>query len=180
LVNYFKAAVFLVPVLFGLLLWGGFLGQLQAVWYPAVWYQAKNIIQADNSDYQVLFLPWHGYLSLNFNNNLLVANPAKRFFGSKAVASQSVELEGIYDQERSSNYRDLDKIIKNDPAVSAAEAIDFFIKQGIKYIVYLQDLNGKDNLKYEFLASGRLIKIISEEQLIMYKLQTADYPETSP
>ena len=86
---YFNLLICLIPIFFGFLLWGGFRGQLQAVWYPEVWNQAKNIIQADDSDYQVLFLPWHGYLSLSFNNNLLVGNPARRFFGEKSIVGKS-------------------------------------------------------------------------------------------
>jgi hypothetical protein len=170
--KYFNSAVLLAPILLGFLLWGGFRGQLRAVWYPEVWNQAKNIIQSDDSDYQVLFLPWHGYLSLNFNNNLLVGNPARRFFGEKSLVGKSTELDGIFDQELSLEYRNLDKIIKNDPAVSSDEAIDFFAGQNIKYLVFFQDLKGVDNLKYEFLISGRLEKIIDNNQLIMYKIKS--------
>ena len=151
---------------------GGFQKQIKSVWYPEVWNRARNIIQADDSDYKVLFLPWHGYLSLNFNKNLLVANPARRFFGEKAVFSRSVEIEGIYDQEQDPGYINLDKVVRNNYSLSFDEAIDFFAKQNIKYIIYFQDLRGFDNLRYEFLAFDGLKEIIREKQLIMYKIKT--------
>lgn len=170
-VAYFPIVILFVPVLFGYLLWGGFRNQVRAVWYPEAWYQAKNIIQVDNSDYHVLFLPWHGYLSLNFNANLLVANPAKRFFGTKAVVSKSVELEGIYDQELNAAYLQLDQVIKNGQSLVPNEMIDYFEVQDIKYIIYFQDLNSVDNLHYEFLASPRLKMLINDAQLQMYQIE---------
>lgn len=170
-INNYKPLIFLIPVLFGFLMWGGLHKQIKPIWYPEVWTEAKKIIQADTTDYKVLFLPWHGYLSLNFNNNLLVANPARVFFGEKAIVSQSVELEGIYDQELSREYRKLDEIIKGDLALSPNEVIDFLVKQNLKYIVYFQDLNSMDNLKYEFLNHPNLKEIISDKQLMMYKVE---------
>jgi hypothetical protein len=170
-ISYFNSSILIVPILFGFLLCRGFRGQLQAIWYPSTWYQAKNVIEADQSDFQVLFLPWHGYLSLNFNNNLLVANPAKRFFGEQAIVSKSIELKDIYDQQLNTSYIRLDKIINNDSNLTAKEAIDFLISQDIKYIVYFQDLSGVDNLNYDFLNSSQLKLIIQEESLIMYKIK---------
>jgi len=171
LTNNLNLLIFLIPILFGFLMLGGFQKQIKSVWYPEVWNQARNIIQADDSDYKVLFLPWHGYLSLNFNKNLLVANPARRFFGEKAVFSRSVEIEGIYDQELSPEYINMDKVVRDGFYLSPEEAIIFFVKQNIKYIVYFQDLKEADNLRYEFLTSDRLKQIIMDKRLIMYEIE---------
>jgi len=169
--NYFRLLIFLIPILLGFLLWGGFRKQIQSVWYPEVWYKAKSILQADSSNYKVLFLPWHGYLSLNFNNNLLVANPAKGFFGDNAIVSKSVEIKEIYDQETDPEYKNLDRVVRGDASLSSDQTIDFLIKKNIKYIVFFQDLNGVDNLKYEFLASPDLKEKITDKQLIMYEIK---------
>lgn len=171
LTNNLNPLIFLIPILLGFLMWGGFQKQIKPVWYPEAWNQARNIIQADDSNYKVLFLPWHGYLSLNFNNKLLVANPARRFFGEKAIVSKSIELEGIYDQEQDPGYINLDKVVRNNPSLSFDETIDFFIKQNIKYIICFQDLKDVDNFQYEFLASNKLKKVIMDKQLIMYKIE---------
>jgi len=170
-VNFFGLLIFLIPIWFGFLMLGGFRGQLQPVWYPEVWYRAKKIIQADNSNFQVLILPWHGYFSLNFNNNLLVANPARKFFGENAIASRSLEVGGIYDQEQDPQYVKLDRVVRNITFSSPDEIIDFFARQNIKYIVYFQDLKGLDNLRYEFLISNKLKEIIIDKQLIMYEIK---------
>ncbi|MCX6759619.1 MAG: hypothetical protein NT012_03605 [Candidatus Nealsonbacteria bacterium] len=171
LTNNLNSLIFLIPILFGFLMWGGFQKQIKPVWYPEVWNQAKNVIQVDGSNYKVLFLPWHGYLSLNFNNNLLVANPASNFFGEKAVVSKSVEIKEIYDQELSPEYINVDKVVRDGFYLAPDETINFFVKQNIKYIVYFQDLKGVDNLRYEFLTSDRLKKIIVDKQLIMSEIE---------
>lgn len=169
--NNFYLLILLIPISLGFLMWGGFQKQIRPVWYPEVWNEAKKIIQTDNSDYRVLYLPWHGYLSLNFNNNLLVANPAQAYFGDKSIVSKSVEIKELYDQETNPEYIDLDKVIRGEASLNNNQTIDYFIKNNIKYLVFFQDLNGIDNLKYEFLSSDRLEEIIRDEQLIMYEIK---------
>jgi len=168
--NYVRVLIFLIPILLGFLMWGGFKKQLRSVWYPEVWDKAKDVILADSSDYKVLFLPWHGYLSLNFNNNLLIGNPAKGFFGEKAIVSRSVEIKELYDQEIDPEYKNLDKVVRGNASLTSDQTIDFLIKQNIKYIVFFQDLNSVDNLKYGFLASSNLKEKITDKQLIMYEI----------
>ena len=168
--NRFRVLIFLIPILLGFLMWGGFKKQIRSVWYPEVWDKAKDVILADSSDYKVLFLPWHGYLSFNFNNNLLIGNPAKGFFGEKAVVSRSVEIKELYDQEIDPEYINLDKVVRSATSLSPNQTIDFLINQNIKYIVFFQNLNGVDNLKYEFLASPNLKEKIRDKQLIMYEI----------
>jgi len=160
-----------VPVYFGYLVLGGFQNQLQPVFYPAVWERSKQIIQNDDSKTHTLFLPWHGYFSLKFNNNLITANPSKRFFGENSIASRSIELGGLYDNETDEEYRKLDLAVRNEAFLSADETIDFFAKRNIKYIVYFQDIRSVDDLHYKFLESDGLEKIIDDEQLIMYKIK---------
>ncbi|HBU06561.1 MAG TPA: hypothetical protein DEB09_00585 [Candidatus Magasanikbacteria bacterium] len=169
--NIFLSFILIIPILFGFLIWGGFRGQIQPVWYPTSWSEAKSIINHDNSDSRVLFLPWHGYLSLNFNNNLVIANPARRFFGPRAVVSKSVELEDIYNQEANQEYLVLDKIITSSTLYTTDEVIDFLITQKIKYIVYFQDLKTVDNLQYNFLSSGKIKRILEDQQLVMYEIK---------
>jgi hypothetical protein len=169
-INYFASLVMVVPILFGFLLLGGFQKQLRPVWYPEVWQEAKKIVQNDGAS-RVLFLPWHGYFSLQFNNKLITANPAKRFFGEKTVASRSVETGEVYDQEQDPGYRQLDQVVTGKVSLSPDRVIDFFRGQNIKYIVYAQDLVDADNLKYEFLWSEKLEKIIEDERMVMYKVK---------
>lgn len=111
---FISMLVLLVPIIFGMYMWGGMHGQLRPVWYPNGWYEAKAIIDKMPAGEKVLVLPWHGYLSLDFADNKIVANPTASFFGrDRIVASKTVELGKIYDQEVSTEYRDIDTFLRN-------------------------------------------------------------------
>ncbi len=163
--------IVLIPLSFGSLALGGFWGQLQPVWYPDVWNQAKEIVGRDSSNAKFLILPWHGYLSFKFNNNIVIANPARKFFGEGVIVSRSVELGEIYDQEHDPEYRQLDQVVRGAESLTTYETINFFAKQNIKYIIYFQELKETDDLQYEFLGSNRLRRILIDRQLIMYEIR---------
>lgn len=166
--NIFLPLFFLIPFFFGFLMWGGFHGQLKPVWYPQIWFEAKNIIDSDSSTKQALILPWHGYMSFKFNDNLVIGNPARRFFGERSVVSRSVEVGDVYDQESDQDYGKMDKVITDNGNSDAV--IDFLINRNIKYIIFFQDLKEVDNLKYDWLDSNRISVILKSKDLIMYKI----------
>ena len=169
--NIFLGFVFLIPIVFGFLVWGGFHKQVQAVWYPESWFEAKQIIENDKSDFKVLFLPWHGYYSLEFNNNLISANPARRFFGQQIISSRSVEMNGIYDQESDKNYSALDELIRSNNFDNEKKLDRFFYEYNIKYIVYAHDLIGADNLTYDFLSSTKLKMKLDKSEISIFEIQ---------
>ncbi|OGM92931.1 hypothetical protein A2372_03735 [Candidatus Wolfebacteria bacterium RIFOXYB1_FULL_54_12] len=167
----FLAVIFIIPIIFGYLVWGGFHGQIRPVWYPDAWFNAKKIIDADKSESKVLFLPWHGYMSLRFNNNIISANPAKRFFGEKIIESKSVELGGIYNQEANEEYLILDAVIRDDQ-MDSDKKIDFLKREyGIKYIIKVKDLESVDNISYDFLFSPRMDKRQENDEALVYEIK---------
>ncbi len=168
--NIFLGFVFLIPIIFGFLVWGGFHKQIQPAWYPESWFEAKQIIENDKSDFKVLFLPWHGYYSLEFNNNLISANPSRRFFGQKIISSRSVEMNGIYDQESDKNYLSLDELIRNKNFDNEKTLDIFFNEHKIKYIVYSHDLIDADNLTYDFLSSVKLEKKLDKSEISVFEI----------
>lgn len=159
---------FLLPFFFGFLIWGGFHGQLKAVRYPDIWFEAKEIIDASKTRRQTLVLPWHGYMSFKFNDNLVMGNPARRFFGTGVLSSRSVEVGDVYDQESDLAYRELDRIIKENG--DADMIIDYLKGRDVKYVIYFQDLVETDTLQYDWLRSDRLEKVIKSPELMMYKI----------
>ncbi|MFA5009122.1 MAG: hypothetical protein WC534_00890 [Candidatus Paceibacterota bacterium] len=171
ILNIFLGFIFLIPIIFGSLVWGGFHKQVQSAWYPQSWFEAKQIIENDKSDFRVLFLPWHGYLSLEFNNNLISANPARRFFGQQIISSRSVEMNGIYDQESDKNYSALDELIRSNNFDNEKKLDRFFYEYNIKYIVYAHDLIGADNLTYDFLSSTKLKMKLDKSEISIFEIQ---------
>jgi hypothetical protein len=76
----------------------GFWGQLRPTDYPVDWYQANKILDNDNQDFNVLFLPWHLYMDFGFvpNQDKDIANPASTFFDKPIITGQNIEVPGIY------------------------------------------------------------------------------------
>jgi len=58
--------------------------KLSPVEYPKSWYDVNAVLNDDVSDFKVLFLPWHGYLTFNFTHDR-IANPAFNFFDKEIV-----------------------------------------------------------------------------------------------
>lgn len=165
-----KVLILCLPVFLGFFMWGGFRGQLHSVQYPNSWEKARQIMQNDISDKKTLFLPWHGYLSLEFNNNILVANPARAFFGERSIVSKNIELGELYDQETSQEYLAIDTMVRDDSNLPSDEIIQFLQKNNIQYIVLFQDLEGHDFWSYNFLSSDKLREIFHEKDLLMYEI----------
>lgn len=169
--EWLRSFLFLIPLSLGFLMFFGFQGQLKSVNYPEGWQLVKRNIQNDQTDFKVLFLPWHGYLSLKFNHNLISANPAKIFFGSKIIKSQSVEVGEIYDQENDLIYRKLDNLITAKEKIPINEIIIYFKSLNIKYLILAKDLIDVDIWQYEFLQSEKLEKLFSDKDLDFYLLK---------
>lgn len=169
IIDIFLSLIFLIPIFFGFLIWGGFHKQIQPVWYPESWFEARQIIESDKSDGKVLFLPWHGYFSLKFNNSVISSNPAVRFFGDKIVASKNVELDKIYNQEENEEYLEFDNIVRDD-SILIDEKVRLLQISNIRYIIYLKDLEEVDDLLYDFLTSPKMEKIMERDGVLVYKI----------
>ncbi len=151
-------ALFLVPVFYTYTMVGGFARQLQPVWYPTSWYQANEFLNKDNSEFKVVFLPWHQYLSLDFNNYLITANPAKAFFDKPVIQGENMEIGGVFSQAGEKNNKEVEALVLDQ--ISSAETILQGLKaKGVKYIMLDNNLAKNDYLKYQFLGSDKLREI---------------------
>lgn len=136
--SFLSVAVFLIPVVSGMYMWGGFRGQLNPVEYPPVWYEAKRTIETLPEGERVLVLPWHGYLSLHFADNRVVANPARVFFGRERIeAGRGIEFDGVRDQEVDSNYRDIDAFVRSADTLSEVELLEGLRARQITHILII-------------------------------------------
>jgi len=88
------------------LLWG-FNRQVHQTPYPDDWYQVNKLLLSRSatshecSD-QILFLPWHLYMSFNWIGKI-VANPAPAFFACPVISGTDMEWGGIYDNSTDPN-----------------------------------------------------------------------------
>jgi hypothetical protein len=164
------AVMFLVPVFYTYTMIGGFARQLQPVWYPQSWSQAKEIIDQDSGDYKVLFLPWHQYLSLDFNKKIITGNPAKSFFGEKIIQGDNMEVGGVFSQSVNLENKKIENVILDDK-ISPDEALSALSAKNIKYILVMNKVISSDYLKYPVLGSKNLEVILRTEDLTLYRIR---------
>ena len=127
--------IFALPLLFGMYELFGFRGQLTPVDYPASWHEARQVLSATPDTEKMLVLPWQGYFSLPFNNQLIVSNPTSRFFGKEKVfAGRSVEVGDIYDQEADPTYRAWDTFLHEVPTLPLETIVDTLRQHDITYL----------------------------------------------
>lgn len=167
-VNYISYFIYGVIIVYTCTMFGGFMGQLRPVWYPNSWYEVNNILNGDNSNFKVLFLPWHMYLSFEFNNNRLVSNPAEDFFDKEIIQGDNMEMEGLY----SSSTRESSLKVQEFLASDYNDALLRTLLQNLKtkYIIYVQDLETIEDIDYSFLEKSSLLtQIYEEEEIVLYK-----------
>jgi len=156
------------PLLYTPTMLFGLNGQLRSVWYPESWSEANAILEQD-TDCKALFLPWHQYYSTAFNHQVLAANTAPRYFGCIIVSAFDAGIGSVGDGSKSfdSDYQALKKLITDNNA-SPERTIAELEKQGIRYIIYTDDLSAVDPYTYPFLTSSRLNKVLSPEGLALF------------
>lgn len=137
--------LFVLPMLFGMYELFGFRGQLTPVEYPVSWYETKAILEKAPSSEKILILPWQGYFSLPFNNQLIVANPTSSFFGKdKTIASRVVGMQNIYDQEVDTRYHAIDTFLHDVQKNSPESIIELLKVYDIRYLLVIVNENAEN------------------------------------
>ncbi len=156
----------------------GFGRQIKTTWYPPEWTEVSQKLIMDGIEKEksakILFLPWHQYYSLQFNDNHLSANPANNFFPGEVISGHNTELWGIKSLPGDiENYSFLEKrVTSNNPNPKFInETINIFKENNIKYIIWTNDLLKSDVYEYPFLRSSLLRKIVEEEGVVVYEVE---------
>lgn len=129
--------VLVVVVFTGRYQWWGWGMQLEPVQYPDSWYQTRaELLRHPGA--RVLVLPWHGYLSLDFNNQLLVANPTSGFFAPvRIVAGQSIDVGSLHDETSDPYYRALDTVLSAPQTPTGVALRDALDTAGITHVLMI-------------------------------------------
>lgn len=147
---------------------GGFSRQLKPVWYPDSWYEVNEILKRDQEDFKVLFLPWHEYLSFNFNYKLVISNPAEQFFEKDVIQSQNMEMKGVNVVNTDLGYDEIDRMIVNDTSYNNLEILR---KNKIKYIILTSDLANVDKYQYKFISQKGIFPLIEAKEMGLFQLK---------
>jgi hypothetical protein len=142
----------------------GFWGQLQPTDYPADWYEANEILNADNQDFNVLFLPWHLYMDFRFvpNQDKRIANPASIFFDKPIISGQNMEVPGIYTQSTNPGQRYVENILSS--GVISGENLKLL---NVKYVILAKEVDYAQYLG--MLNASDLELVFDSENLMLYR-----------
>ncbi|MDX9893365.1 MAG: hypothetical protein RB292_03025 [Patescibacteria group bacterium] len=166
-----SVGLMLVVVFFTYPIWGGFSRQLKSIWYPASWQQVAEIIDHQNSDSRILFLPWHQYLSLDFNQSLVSQNPAKAFFGSRIVQSHNAELDGVDSANAEPLVSEIEQILAGDQTLSDINTLRLIKARGVDQILIINSLSLEFLANFsDFKASGAIKEVFGSNDLTLYEI----------
>jgi hypothetical protein len=125
--------ILVLPIIYTYPMFWGFSNQLRVANYPADWTSANQLLKADSSQFKVLFLPWHQYLTLDFAGGK-IANPSQAFFEKPVIKSDTLEFGGSFDQ----NVPAIDKAVEKQILKRAAVSTDAgpkLARLNIKYVL---------------------------------------------
>jgi len=147
-------------------------GQVTPVWYPAEWSEIDLILK-DVEDCTAVFLPWHQYYAVAWNNSQLISNPATRAFSCTVNTSQNTELgtlrlPGVLSERDQS----IENAITNNSFDSEqiARSIQQLKTAGVKYIIYSNDIADTDIYLYPILQSSELELLYDSETIQLYRI----------
>jgi len=152
------ALALFLPILYTPTMVLGFAGQLRSADYPADWYTTNQKLNADPTNFQVLFLPWHHYIDLSFAGRV-VANPADRFFDKPVIVSTSDELGIIPSNTETSNTTFVEKEILADHQNLGAKLTN----RHIKYVILAKEGDYQD---YNWLNKSPDLKLIRDNKTL--------------
>ncbi len=145
-------------------LWG-FAGQMKTTNYPSDWYAVNRQLNQDESNFQVLFLPWHMYLGFTFTNGVM-ANPATSFFDKPTIQGDNIQIANIYSgvHTPTSLYIENNILALGPSSTDIGRNLDHL---NIKYVIVAKN---SDASEYQWLARQHDVTMIDNtKNLIVYK-----------
>jgi len=147
----------------------GFAGQLKAVQYPQSWSEVNNVLKQDRNC-RALFLPWHEYYSLKFNDDILTGVVARSYFNCDIVEGQNMELGGISSQGGNGDEYNIIEQAVTDNNANLDNTIELLRERGIRWIIFTDDIVGEDPYKYPFLGSKHSHEVIHHDEIDLYSI----------
>lgn len=160
----------------------GYNNQIYPLSYPNSWQQAQswfknNHLQQPN----VLFLPWHMYLSFSFTNDRTIANPARAYFTAASVfIGNNNEVGGTFGRPFiSAENTDPEHQYVQDVLLTPASPLTNFgtllAPLCIEYIMLATDT--RDVVNYNFLYSQKDLTIVfSQPDLTIWRNLAVNLP----
>jgi hypothetical protein len=145
----------IIPLLYSPGMLWGFRGQLYTSNYPESWFEVNEILNQDQDDFRVLFLPWHQYMHFSFAGRIII-NPASKFFDKPVVAGDNMEMGSIYTQSSNSDSRYIEQEIlaHKDEIKNLGEKL---LPLNVKYVIFAQE---SDFFNYAFVEQQNDLELV--------------------
>ena len=139
--------------------------ELRPASFPDSWQAANELLSRDSDDFQVLVLPWHQYLGLQFLEGRVVSNPARVFFEVPLIVGDNIELPSLYSDSNSRRSSYIEAILAARGEVT--QLGNLLVPLGVKYVALLKEADYGD---YGFLSRQAALELVSESpELALYR-----------
>jgi hypothetical protein len=135
-------------------------GQLGVTAYPKEWQDINSYLNSDTADFNVLFLPWHQYMTFTWNPDLdkKLRNPAPLYFDKPTAGGDNIEKGDIQTESSNPISKFIEYVLsKGNDVTNLGELL---APLNIKYIVVV---NEADYQNYSYLYKQTDLKIIQRE-----------------
>jgi len=153
-----------VPLVYSFTIFNGFHGQIETRDYPSEWYDVNDFLNNDTEDFDVLFFPWHLYMSFSWSDRR-IANPAGIFFKKPTIIGENAEVGNIQTQSAKPTQHYMGYLLEHKNEINNFG--ELIVPLNVKYVVLAKDV---DHYQYDFLYDQSDLELVLEnEELVVFK-----------
>lgn len=158
-------AALALPWLYSLNMLWGFGRELETVDFPPDWHEVNQNLTEQEGDFQVLFLPWHGYMDFSWNPRQRIMNPSNTFFQRPIIRGGNIEVFDIENQSTNPIQHYIRFLL--DHRANMTKLGSLLAPLNIKYVLLAKEADYQD---YDFLYSQEDLAIVQETpNLILFQ-----------
>jgi len=153
-----------VPFLYSFTIFNGFYKQIEPRDYPPEWYEVNEFLLSDTEDFDVLFLPWHMYMTFKWSGRR-IANPASIFFNKPIISGQNVEVGSIQTQSSNPTQQYIGYLLEHKTGINNLG--ELLTPLNVKYVILTKDV---DYRMYDFLYDQSDLELVKEnKELVVFR-----------
>jgi len=151
--------VFVISVYTFPMLYNGLYGQLNSIFYPEFYEKVDEFFKTDGSDFNILYLPWHGYMDYSWSIRRLPAV-------GLAVFSRPV-IQGADPMSHTTNptYRYITYLLNQKNITNFGKLVSIV---NVKYVV-IDKTSLAPKKPYNFLYDQSDLEVIIDSDLVVFK-----------
>ena len=153
-----------VPLLYSFTIFNGFYRQIEPRDYPPEWYEINEFLLNDTEDFDVLFFPWHMYMTFEWSGRR-IANPASIFFEKPVISGQNAEVGNIQTQSSNPTQQYIGYLLEHKTEINNFG--ELVTPLNVKYVILAKDV---DYQTYNFLYNQSDLELVKEnKELVVFK-----------